>query len=126
MKFIEHKDGLYYYETQLHPPTVTTGVHTLIQTVEENRKFFVKREIEAADKARELYRKLGRPSQQKFEDILAKNIITNCPITVDDAKRALLIYGPDIATVKGKTTTGRPTAHVPTFTASGPHPSSHS
>jgi hypothetical protein len=38
-----------------------------------------------------------------FNDILDNNRIRNCPITSDDAKRALPIYGPDIATLKGKT-----------------------
>jgi hypothetical protein len=75
------------------------------------------REIDLADKARDLYRKLGRPSQQQFEDILKQNLIRNCPVTVDDAKRALLIYGPDLATLKGKTTRGQPTPHVPSFVA---------
>jgi hypothetical protein len=30
-------------------------------------------------------------------------LIRNCPVTSDDAKRALKTYGPDIATLKGKT-----------------------
>ena len=32
----------------------------------------------------------------------------NCPITVDDAKRALHIYGPDVESLKGKTVRNRP------------------
>lgn len=60
---------------------------------------------------------LGRPSQRKFEDILSKNIIANCPVTVDDAKRALIIYGEDIATLKGKTTKSKPAPRVPDFSA---------
>jgi hypothetical protein len=30
-------------------------------------------------------------------------LIRNCPVTSDDAKRALKIYGPDVETLKGKT-----------------------
>jgi hypothetical protein len=78
---------------------------------------FVTLEIELADQARELYLKLGRPSQQQFKNIIANNMITNFPITVDDAKRALVIDGPDLATLKGKTTRGQPTPHVPSFLA---------
>jgi Reverse transcriptase (RNA-dependent DNA polymerase) len=68
-----------------------------------------------ADKARELYRILGRPSQAKFEQVISSNMITNCPITVDDARRAIIIYGPDIASVKGKTTHAVPAPHEPSF-----------
>jgi hypothetical protein len=84
MKLLEHKDGLYYYETSIQPPVHTDIVEvSLVNTVTHNKSFFVTREIDAADKARELYRKLGRPSQQQFESILNKNLITNCPITVE-------------------------------------------
>jgi hypothetical protein len=44
-------------------------------------------------------------------------VILNCPVTVDDAKRAMLIYGPDLATIKGKTTRGKFVPHVKSFQA---------
>jgi hypothetical protein len=105
MKFKEHINGLYFFDTleaiatESNDTATTdanhsTGVFTLVNTVDSNKSLFVSREIEAADKARELYRKLGRPSQATFESIIAKNLITNCPITVDDIKRVALIYGP--------------------------------
>jgi hypothetical protein len=63
------------------------------------------REIEGADKAVILHRKIGRPSQAHFENILMNNLIHNRPVTVDDARRAIVIYaGPDMASLKGKTT----------------------
>jgi hypothetical protein len=119
MKLLEHTDGLYYFDTTATSPSysLSIGCCTLVNTVSNNNAPFVTREIDLADKARDLYRKLGRPSQQKFEEILKLNLITNCPIAVDDAKRALLIYGPNLATIKGKTTRGKPTPHVPTFLA---------
>jgi hypothetical protein len=96
---------------------VPSSPYTLVNTVHNNKQLFVAREIDMADKARELYRKLGRPSQHTFEEVLKNNLITNCPVTVDDAKRALIIYGPDLATLKGKTTQGNPSPHVPSFAA---------
>ena len=42
-----------------------------------------------------------------------KKYIRNCPVTIDDAKRPLHIYGPDIANLQGKTRrSGR--ARIPT------------
>jgi hypothetical protein len=70
-----------------------------------------------ADKAQELYCKLGCQSQHKFEESLKLNLIMNYPVTIDDYKRALLIYRPDLATIKGKTTKGSPAPHTPSFLA---------
>jgi len=117
MKFIEYRSGLYYHDAAAAvQPNSNKNVidYSFVSTVANNKAQFPRREIEGADKARALYRKIGRPSQQQFEQILAKNLIRNCPVTVDDAKRALLIYGPDVAALKGKTTKG-PSQHVPTF-----------
>jgi hypothetical protein len=117
MKFMEHTDGLYFFDSHIQTDDTSLGKFSFLETVTRNKSLFVNREIEAADLARELYRKLGRPSQKQFEEILSKNSITNCPVTIDDARRAILIYGPDLACLKGKTTKGRAAAHVPNFTA---------
>ena len=44
------------------------------------------------------------PGYNKFFKALEHNHIKNCPLTVEDAKRAVKIYGPDIAHLKGKGT----------------------
>jgi hypothetical protein len=110
MKFREYQTGLYYYDTgQAEQSQQTTNVsssnenYLFLNTVAENKATYTRREIEGADKARLLYKKIGRPSEQEFTEILQDNLIRNCPVTSDDAKRALQIYGPDVATLKGKT-----------------------
>jgi hypothetical protein len=108
MKFQEYTTGLYYYDTLAvaEPPHSTSfdvNDYLFLHTVAGNQRAFTRREIQGADRARDLYRKLGRSSEQEFMDILTKNLIINCPVTPDDAKRALKIYGPDVATIKGKT-----------------------
>jgi hypothetical protein len=45
---------------------------------------------------------LGRPSEDNYTDILDNSQIRSCPITTNDAHRALKIYGPDVATLEGK------------------------
>jgi len=74
---------------------------------------FTKRQVYNADLARDLYHKIGRPGEDAFENILWTNRIHNCPITVDDARQAVAIYGPDIPKLKGATTNGPPVVHVP-------------
>jgi hypothetical protein len=80
MKFMEHKDGLYVYDARNFFCThSTTATVSLLNTVASNQQVFTTREIESADQARDLFRKLGRPSQHKFEDIIMKNLIINFP-----------------------------------------------
>jgi len=90
MKFIKHESGLYVYA----PPVSHSGPtdYTMLSTVAEQKKLFSCREIQAADDARALYRKIGRPDEAEFQSILSQNLIRNCPITPRDAKRALVIY----------------------------------
>ena len=119
MKFTEHSTGLYVFDTA-SPSNYTSepvSAYALVSTVADNKKLFTRREIDRADAARDLYRKIGRPSESDFLSILSKNLIRNCPVTVDDAKRATIIYGPDLAALKGKTTRSAAAPHVPTFEA---------
>jgi hypothetical protein len=115
MKFIEYTTGLYYFDTAKTNARKHNLHYTFVTTVNGNKSRFHRREVEGADRARALYKKIGRPSQQHFEHILRNNIIRNCPVTVDDAKRAIVIYGPDVPALKGKSTKS-PAIQVPTFT----------
>ena len=95
MKFEEFASGLYYYDVENKSSNiaVTNYPHSsFIQTVKENKRNYAKREIQGADDAWTLYRNIDR---REFKDILDNNRIKNCPLTYDDAKRALKIYGPD-------------------------------
>ena len=68
-----------------------------------NKQKYHRREVELADTTLEVHAKLGYPSYRDFLYILTSNQLRNCPITVEDARRAFKIYGPDVATLKGKT-----------------------
>ena len=115
MKFMEFKNGLYFYDI---PKRNNTKAHvsdySFVTTVENNKSIFTCREIQGADKARNFYIKLGRPGQCRFEDLLGSRYVLNCDVSVADAKHALFIYGPEIYSLKGKLTRHKPTA-IPTF-----------
>ena len=102
-RFERTDDGLFCFTTEdvnLLKPSVTD--YCLISTVEQNESKFHRREVLAATKAGDLYRKLGWPSQQKLVKLIATNSIRNCPVTVADVNRFFTIYGPDAAIYKGK------------------------
>ena len=61
-----------------------------------------------ADEARDLYVKLGIPGYDNFIKTLTNNDIMNSKVTVDDTKRAVYIYGLEVASLKGKDTRRKP------------------
>jgi hypothetical protein len=95
MKFREYKSGLYYYDASEHRaasnPTSTSEDYIFLNTVAGSKANLTQREIKGADKARTLYRKIGHPAEQEYNEILDNNSIRNCPVTSDDARRALHI-----------------------------------
>ena len=110
MLFKESPMGLYYFD--VNDPTNSINSPSAPYLFLHSATGYSPREVEGADRARTLYRQLGRPSQRDFLDALANNVVQNCPVTPEDAKRALKIYGPDPATIKGKTVK-RPTPAAP-------------
>ena len=64
----------------------------MLQTVDDNKSSFTKKELAATAKARELYQAIGRPGYKVFYDTLQHVLILHCPGTVQDAKNAYKIY----------------------------------
>jgi hypothetical protein len=86
------------------------GESFLVDSVQENKNGFTNRQFEDAKRARKLYHTLGCPTVVNFKHILRQNLIKNCPITIDDIVNAERIFGPDIGTLKGKSTRKVPVA----------------
>ena len=115
LRYVEHLEGLYLLVPSVNPATNPPNYSYLcVSTVADNHAVFTRWELEGADRARQLYRTIGRPSQRQFEAILDCGSILSCPITKANAQRANIIYGPDLAYLKGKTTDHPTSPHVPT------------
>lgn len=122
-EFIEHASGLYLFDASvkndkkvdLKSSSPSIIAYSCLQTVANNKANYTARQIKAADAARALYRLVGRPGYARFIIALKENHILNCPVTVEDARRAELIYGKDIAFLKGKTTASAAKPHVEDF-----------
>ena len=116
MKFVEHDSGLYVFDPSVPNNTsAPLNAYTLLSSVSDQEKLFSPHQIQNAESARALYCLLGRPDTAEFETILRRHLIRNCPVTPEDAKRALAIYGPDVATLKGKMTKASAAPRTPTF-----------
>ena len=116
VKFQCSPSGLYYYK----PPAtfkqqLTQSAITMINTIVENAKFYTKRQRDNAKKACELYHALGTPSIDDFKVIIHMNLIKDNPVMLDDIKIAEAIYGPNIGSLKGKTTHRKPKPVIDDF-----------
>jgi hypothetical protein len=112
MEFRPSDAGLYYYDfeesrrrtrrmQQLEKEN--SSMTMVIDTVEDRQRNFTKRELEGAEAARRLYVIVGRPGKKIFENMIRSGFILNNPITIQDYKNAIVIYGEDLGVLKGKT-----------------------
>ena len=113
VKFARNPAYLYTHTPSRMPKgkMATAGVHkkvTFVQSVEENKMFHTPREIKKAKMARDLLAALGTPSKADLKKIISMNAISNLPVQASDVDLAEKIYGPDIGTLKGKTTRKSP------------------
>ena len=106
--FVEIRSGLYLLDTSCHETIRKISGYSFLSLVKGNKANFTRLEIKNADLAKDMYRKMGMPGYQHFFNLLKSQYFRDCPITTDDAKRAVHIYGQDIAMIKGKTTRERP------------------
>jgi hypothetical protein len=88
----------------------------LVTTVADNLSSYTNYDYCKADVARELLLKLGRPSVGDLIRIVQNKLLPNCPVTVADIQAAEHIFGPDVGSLRGKTTRRRP--HKVDFTVS--------
>ena len=92
--------GLYLFNLN----TPTAYPISLLNTVQENKQFFSRREIEGAEAAREQQGQIGWPSDQEYHEIIRDNLLKNSKATLDDLRRAEHIFGGTaVNLLKGKT-----------------------
>ena len=95
--FKESERGLYYMDTSL------TGT-LLVNTVAKNKSKYTNADYSCACLARKIQKMIGRPSTRTFIKVVENNLLPNCPITQKDIAAAEDIFGPDVGSLKGKTT----------------------
>ena len=74
----------------------------MVATLAENRGNYLHRDFEKAKKARKLCHAIRARSAKNFKMTLQSNQIWNCPVTEKDIDLAEKIFGPDVASLKGK------------------------
>jgi hypothetical protein len=92
---------------KLQPMTVDNRAQFL-ETVDENKKFYTKRQFKQAKRDRKLLYSLAYPSINNMKAIIWMNAIKNNPVTTEDVDIAEKIFGPDVTTLKGNMTRHAP------------------
>ena len=107
-KFIQSASGLHYLDMVLQDTNKSVDTTLVVNTVKENKKNYTNNDYLHALRARELQVMMGRPSTATFVEALKSNGLSNCPVTPVDVEAAEQIFGPDIGSLKGKTTQRNP------------------
>ena len=102
MEFVPTEDGLYYFDTsRWHGSAFVTTVST-------NKSRYTTQDVIRATNVRKLQRAVGRPNTRDFIRIIEQHAIPNCPFNRADVMAAEDIFGPDLGSLKGKTTRRKP------------------
>ena len=75
-----------------------------MNTVKDNKKNFTNNDYLWAVRALELQVMVGCPSDKDLKKILKTSSLPNCPVMPRDVLITNKLFGPDISTLKGKTT----------------------
>jgi hypothetical protein len=106
--FTNLDDGIYLLDQKNMHKIKSFTSYSYANIVDENKLDFTSRELEGVDTAKSLFRAMGFLSYSRFIYAIEHNLIPNCTVTIPDVCCALHIYGPELATIKGKTTRKKP------------------
>ena len=106
--FIQSGSGLHFLDMSRGNTSEITETALVVNTVRDNKKNYTNNDYRRALQARERQITMGRPSTGTFIAALKSNGQMNCPVTPGDVEAAEHIFGPDIGSLKGKTTRRNP------------------
>ena len=70
-----------------------------------------------AKEARRAQARMGNPSEKDYKGMVSNDLIPNFPITSKDVSNAWTIFGPDLASIRGKTVQRAPEPVVTDYVA---------
>jgi hypothetical protein len=89
----------------------------LVQMVRGNYEGYTKKGILKAKEACRAQGMIGNPSEKDYKGMVSRNLITNCPITTTNISNPHVMFGPDLASIRGKTVQRTPVPVVADYVA---------
>ena len=80
----------------------------MVKTVHKNFEGYTKKEVEKATYAHQAQAIMGHPTDEKFKQLVSLNVINKCPVTMWDIANATALFGPNRASLRGKTVRQKP------------------
>ena len=80
-----------------------------MNVVGDNLKYMSERQQQRAKNARKVFQAIGTPTTQDIKAMIRMNLIKNAKITTEDINLTEKAYGPDVGSIKAKTTRTSPT-----------------
>jgi hypothetical protein len=112
------KAAMMLLQTMQQEHVANMGVGVMhVQTVCGNYERHTKRDVLQAKEARRAQAMIGNPSKGDFESMVRGNLIKNCPIMTINITNARTIFGPDLASIRGKTVGQTPLPVVADYVA---------
>jgi hypothetical protein len=99
MQFKESPSGLHYFDTDRAETEMA-----FINMVEDKKAKYSNEDYQRAMLARKTQVLIGRPSTREYIRIVQNGHLPNCPIHREDILAAEDIFGPEVGSLKGKTT----------------------
>jgi hypothetical protein len=99
-------------ELVLPNPVSTPDHHIHVNMVHNNYGGFSRNQSEQAKIVRQLMGMVATLPARDFQGLVCLNLLKDCPVTNDDIKNAHAIFGPALASNRGKTVRHKPTRVV--------------
>ena len=80
----------------------------LVETVRTNMRGFTREQAEKAKGARDALAMMAHPSDEQIKLLVSSNNVVNVPFSSIDFTTGRVLFGPDRASLRGKTTRRRP------------------
>jgi len=105
LEFKPSARGLHYHDVSDASSNIEL---MLVNTVRENFEGYLCHEVEKAKEAQRIQGMIANPTEREFAGMVREQLLTNCPVTVQEVDNADQIFGPDLANLRGEMTRTKP------------------